>query len=828
MAAVISISILFGLLSVNANAKIRLYFDAQPLAQAITDLARLANVDIYFDESAVKGQSAPAVIGEVELDEALTRLLADAPLRAVCIKKKAMCVISSTEARRVPSTYSALSSVGSKFSAVRVAYPGAELPIENSSSEGPLSSIATQGENISGLEEVLVTAQRREESVLDVPISIVALSANELLERHVTSIDDLALAVPDLAIESTGLDRRIEIRGISNFGGNGTPNVGIYLDEADVTGGNEFQPDIGVFDLERVEVLRGPQGTLYGGGSTGGTVRFITKNPVLDRVTFDSDITASFTQGGGAPSQRILEVVNVPVIDNVLGLRIAGSFDHQGGWINQPAANQININGQDRIDLRMKGLWQPVQPLTVLATATIHRNDGGVGVGEDASGNYTQVLGQTTTPRLKDDYDIDNLTVTYDFAAAQLLSSTTYIHQNESYWNYGYSLQEFDPPPGPQLQVYDNAISKTHSLIEETRLSSRGNEAWQWTFGGYYKYLKNENSGFPAIYEGFAGPLAAAPLIYLSQGGGDRNAAVFGDTSYKFAERVTLGVGVRYFKDIPLVLYSSCCSGTDPFNPSATAGSHSLAPRFYTDFKASDQISVYASAAKGFRPGGANLFGQPSFGPENVWSYELGTKTSFLDRRLSANAAVFYSLYKDYQIQGLITEPLVANVTSNGGDAWIKGVEWDLTWRFLDQWTASFNGAMLDTRFYRIDVTDDAYNVGDGLDFIPKHTFTAALQRDYELNGKKGFVRLDYSQQGRETFRNRSYGPWFFSESDTINMLNLNSTLQWNDNITWSLFARNLLNDRGLTSPGGENTETNIITRSRPRTYGVEVNVKFE
>ena len=168
------------------------------------------------------------------------------------------------------------------------------------------------------LTEIVVTAQKREERLMDVPISVVALSAEQLEERNIIGLDDLAMAVPGLSINSQGsYNRRLFLRGVAND--TGSSLIGIYLDEADVTSWAYTQLDLRSYDLERVEVLRGPQGTLYGDGSAGGTIRFITKNPQLDHFSMNADVAALFTENG-APGQRIEAMVNVPLIDNVLGV----------------------------------------------------------------------------------------------------------------------------------------------------------------------------------------------------------------------------------------------------------------------------------------------------------------------------------------------------------------------------------------------------------------------------------------------------------------------------------------------------------------------------
>jgi iron complex outermembrane receptor protein len=577
------------------------------------------------------------------------------------------------------------------------------------------------------------------------------------------------------------------------------------------------QLDLSTYDLDRVEVLRGPQGTLYGEGSAGGTIHFITKNPVLDRFGMDADVAALFTQDG-APGQRVETVVNVPLIDNVLGIRIAGVFDHEGGWIDQPAADRKNFNEEDKTDVRAKALWQPTAQWSVNAMADIHRNDASSNSGEDANGNYTQAFGLTTTPRLEDRFDIYNLTSSYDFDVARLLSSTSYVKQDKIMTNYGYALP-IEQPPAPAFEVDLIPFSNdARILTEELRLASDGSGPWQWTAGGFYRRFQFEQS--QTYLFGLPGPPPAQSFSSATSSL-SKSWAAFGDTSYRLADRLTLGAGLRYFHDSQDFSNGSSLQSTD---------FHSLNPRAYIQYKISDDLNVYTSAAKGFRSGGFNnAQGEPSYGPESVWTEELGTKMSLFEGHLSADVAIFYSDYTNYQITGVSPQgPPGLPITSNGGNARVKGVEWDLSWQPLVDWTLSANGDYVDSYFYKVGVTSPDHAVGDPLDFVPKYALTFSAQRDFRLVGRSAFARLDFNEQGRQTFRLRNVAgptPWFFSESDVIHMLNFNSRLQWNDNLSLGVFAQNLLNNRGLIDPFAiEST----ATRSRPRTLGVQFSVKFD
>jgi outer membrane receptor protein involved in Fe transport len=687
---------------------------------------------------------------------------------------------------------------------------------------GPTASNNPRTGPDDALQEIVVTAQKREEKLKDVPISIVAVSAQELADRQITSLEDLPYAVPDLSYASAGNSHYLEIRGISDIVG-ASSLIGIYIDDADVTLGGSATIQINpvTYDLDRVEVLRGPQGTLYGDGSAGGTIRFITKDPKLDGFAFDANVAALFTEYG-SPGQRINTMVNVPLIDNQLALRVAGTFEHDGGWINEPAANLDNINAQDLTNVRIKALWQPSTQLSVSAMAIINRDERGMDFSDASSPEtFTQVFGLTTAPKVKNDYDVYNLTAAYDFTGARLSNSVGYVHEEAPQWGVPAFFQTVpDNAPGT---IYDYYVAlqdiRDTLLTDEMRLSSTGAGPWRWTLGGFYRRYTDAVDA-PVNYYGLPGPASdPLPPSYASSiETHSRSWSVFGDTSYRFWDRLTLGAGVRAFQET---------QHFDDFEAltTQTGDFHSVDPRFYAQFKVNQQVNVYASAAKGFRSGGFNSFSQPSYVPEDVWTYELGTKTSFLDDRVSLDADVFWSEYTNYQTFAPLPGLELVSAIQNVGHARIKGVEADLSWKPFAHWRFDARGDYLDARFTAINASSTAYLPGDPVDLVPRYQFTTSAENDLLWIGRKVVSRLDYSQQGPETYRNRTSGPWYQNQSGVINMLNLNTHLYWSDSLSFGVFARNLLNDQDFTNP------YSILgngVRSRPRTVGIEFNVAFE
>lgn len=771
---------------------------AQPLESALAALADQTGLQFAYHGKIDAGLSAPEVSGHYTVDAALLKILHPAGLTYHYINARTVVIDRATTATSLQTRISSVPDPALRLASVETRRDFASND-EDSSSGGDQSKVIAQ---------VVVTAQKREERLIDVPVSVVAMSSDELEKRRIADVDDLAFAVPGLSIESTGWQRRIQLRGIGNGQGNFSL-IGLYFDEADVTTTGTAQLDLSTYDLARVEVLRGPQGTLYGEGSAGGTLRFITNSPGLTAFRMTSDLATAFTQDG-APSQRINTMVNIPLISGSMGLRVAGTFDHEGGWINQPAADRIDINEQNKTDVRVKWLWKPDDRFTADAMYTIHRNDASTNLGEDGNGNYTQVWGLTTTPQVKDDYELYDLTLTYDFGPFRVLNTASYVDQDRNSKDFGYI--SVSNPGVPTASLYFDLYEPINRIAtDELRLSSNGKGAWTWTVGGIYRHAELK------LNEIFNYGLSDGPVGVLLNAGNDtlsKSWAAFGDTNYKLFERLTLGAGLRYFDD----------QQTYTAGPTVQNGSfHTTNPRAYAEFKVVDDVNIYTSAAKGFRSGGFNSLNQPSYGPESVWTYEFGTKTSLLGHSLNTDIALFYSNYSNYQIVGITSTGL--DITSNAGDARIKGIEWQTTWRPAEQWTLAINGDYVDTSFNRIDVANSAFALGDELPFIPRYTATASVQRDFTVLDKESYVRLDFNRQGRESTRNRSIGTLFYGESDVINMLNLNVGAAINSSLTVSAFAQNLLNDRGYTDPYGF---IHDAARSRPRTAGLQFTVAFE
>lgn len=826
--------LLYSGFAVSSHAEtVRLYtFDIPPLKveEALSKLATQTTFQLLFSYELVDSRISSAVSGKYTAADALDVLLNGTSLSGRITKRGVIIV------RSAPTDKDSSEEENMKINRKGIGAFLASIFAMSSAvgQEGQEGQVYDDFE----IEEIIVTAQKREQRLIDVPMSIKAIGGAEIRQRNLDAFSDIAMAVPGLTLEDSGVgERHIILRGIANTSNpeGATPTIGLYLNEAPVSGSVRSQVDLRTYDLNRIEVLRGPQGTLYGQASMGGTIRFITNKPELDRFSGRFDATVSFTEDGGT-NRSIRGVANIPVKKDVFGLRVAAVFDQDAGWIDQPATDVLpsldrkNINTQNLINVRTEALWLPADNWRIEGMVVIHRNDAGASnQGEDENGNYTQAFERTTTPSFQDDHEIYNGTVSYDFSNATLMSITSYFHAKKVIREFGYRFPTVDPaliPPnhvllglnpgeGPSYDFEDS------SFTQEVRLTSSGDGPLTWTVGAFYQDLEIVRGGFrdsPGVFlfgRPPSDPNGSIFTIPRTAENTSKSTSVFGNVAYRFTNDLEVGAGVRYFDNDRKQI-----SGD-----TQTASFNSVDPRVYVSFDLSDNAKAYASAAKGFRSGGFNRAGIPPYDPESLWSYELGTKMNLLDNHLGLELAVYFSKYSDYFVNGILPDNIAAgDIITNGGEAEIKGVDLTVNFNVTDMLSIGLNANYVDAKFTEVRVLSSSHAVGDPLDGVPEYSFVLWLDRGFTWGGKDGYVRVDYSQVGKSTRTNRSFGNWFTSQSDVINMLNVMAEFQLTDDLFVGLYGKNLLNDRGYTD---DNITIRYASRARPRTFGLKLGMAF-
>jgi outer membrane receptor protein involved in Fe transport len=665
------------------------------------------------------------------------------------------------------------------------------------------------------LEEVIVTAQKREQKLIDVPVAITALSGAELEQRGLSSVQDISFAVPGLTMREDGPGSyTIFMRGLSNQYGSDAL-VGVYLDEAPLSLSGFDQLDSRVMDLQRVEVLKGPQGTLYGQGSVAGAIRYITNAPRLDAVEGKVDVSETFIDGGDT-KETFTGVLNVPLVSEKLAVRLAATLEQGGGWQDQPEAGIEDGNNQDLVNVRAKLLWQISDQFTADGMVVLHRNESKLGLGyENPDRTVTIGVDRARVLIPKDfEYDLYNLNLTYDFGGAQLLSASTYIDHHHQY--------PFSYIGGPEtiyegaLEGTDKRFSKAKQVTEELRLSSTGDGPWSWTVGAFYKSLKNQ---LEALYDTQFGAFYFPEAYYLDRGDSE-SYALFADVGWSITERVEVGAGMRYFEE-DQTTFDGTLEESDTFD--------SVDPRVYASFKLAANVNLYASAAKGFRSGGFNRGELPNYEPESLWSYELGLKGQSDDGRVGYEAAVYYSDYSDMLRRGLVlvpnAQPQFQQLTSNIGTVEVKGVEGGVTLRATDHLTLNATAAYIDSEITEVNATDATNVAGDPVDYVPELSYTLGAHYSFDMGALPSYFRIDYSYRDAVSYVDRSSFPAqnVPQLSDDIGLLDARFGLDWNQ--AWfEIYGTNLTNQNKWIDPYHDWTNAN---RTRPRAIGVKVGYNF-
>jgi len=718
------------------------------------------------------------------------------------------------------------------------------------------------------LEDIVVTAQKTSEPVSKVPISIAVLSGETLAAEHITDYADLSRAVPNLSFTSFGGpgQSNIEIRGISSQAGSAT--TGIYLDDVPInvlniytTGATEPR----FFDIDRVEVLRGPQGTIYGASSMGGTIHFVSNQPDLERFSGDVHTSVGGTQGGGVNYESD-SVVNLPLVDGVAALRLGALFDHESGWINRAPDGVVvakAINDYNTTVIRATLKVQPTDALTITPAVFLQRLSAG---GQDLFGlalpefESPTLIGETS----RDEYAVTSLTVGYDFGWSTLTSVSGYFWRQDDrnidgtvYDSeyIGSSLQQQFGYGGAAISALAAPVqfnSGVNQLHQELRLASKPagpDDRWAWIAGLYYSktrtsLLDNEhipgfNTTFDSVYDNT--PLnvlgAAFPddLVYyaLSEFVNTQKAA-FGQATYTVLPGLKVTVGARYeeaSEDLSFVTAGYFGGGTPPF--ASSANGHALTPKAAVAYDISDSTMVYASAAKGFRDGGVNrpvpiplcsadLAGlgltqaPPSYKSDSLWSYEVGLKTRGLHDSVVMSAALYDIHWNDIQTD-IILPTCTFDIKDNIGSAESKGVESEIDARVNEHLMLTVGGNYTSAKI--VDpVTLLGVEKGDRVPGVPDYSVNTALEYSTPLaNGAHAIARLNAQWIGTSQGTIIHGDPDFDRPSYLV--MGASGGVKW-DRWNISPFITNLLNDdKIIQRPNVAGVEYGI--RVPPRTYGV-------
>jgi outer membrane receptor protein involved in Fe transport len=780
-----------------------------------------------------------------------------------------------------PSRRPALSSMTLVASVVgAIALPSAradEAPTPDVANPAPAQPVARSDQ----MQSVTVTAQKRKEDASKVPISMSVLGGEELQAQHITDITDVTRAVPNVSFSSQGLGgagpglSNIEMRGVASSAGSNT--TGIYLDDVSMTTRNIFSlgaAEPKFFDLERIEVLRGPQGTLYGAGSMGGTVKFISNQPDLRESTTNLTSEVSSTQGGGV-NYQLTAVHNAPLIPGELAVRIGVLQGRTSGYIDQvdSSGHQVasNINWERDSVLRLGVKWRPTAQLNIAPSLFYQEVHTG-----DIDASYLDLAPNKTSKTVRepgvDKLTVPSVTVGYDFGQTNLTSVSSYFQRifnrtqdgtavNSEY--IGSVLNGLPDSPvglGDAVGVLPSAVllnNRVFQFSQELRLASKDyapdESPLTWIVGTYFSNLRTalyDNEPVYGITDTFAsfGADPADPNLLGSATPNDMvyqslrrykttQSALFGEAIYHFTPSFYGTVGARYIKSKDsLVQDLNYYFADGPQHIQREASGTAVTPKFALTWEVNHNQTVYANAAKGARLGSENRFiptgvcGQdlknqgltdgvpPSYGPDSLWSYELGSKSKLLDNRLNVNLAAFYIDWK--KLQQDVQLPICGfDYETNIGGAKSVGFEFEVKGKPNANLTLGVAGG-----YTKAEVTSDValLNVksGDPVAGVPRYNVSMTADYNFAISGAvSGFVR------GSSAWVGASHGSLVKTDPDYsrpgYNTVNLSAGTNYD---TWqiSIFAKNLFNDQKVIQR--PNVEfVNEGYRLRPRTVGISL-----
>jgi iron complex outermembrane receptor protein len=655
----------------------------------------------------------------------------------------------------------------------------------------------------SASEEIVVTARKRNEALLDVPFSVNALSESQLRERGAVTIEDVSRNVASFAVQNLGPGQsQVSIRGGS--GGQIARDlpgvkeqVGVYLDES-VISLSLFTPDLDLFDINRVEVLRGPQGTLYGAGSLAGTVRYITNRPNTDKRETVGEFALSQVDDGGLGADA-KAMMNFPLAKNA-ALRVVGYGSSFPGFINavQPGGSvKEDVNDGVRYGGRVALLWEPTAKLS-LTPRIIYQNIDTNGFNRVDKFNILANPFTTTAPavtlrdreqftqlkeKFKDETFIGDLTAAYDFGPVTLTSVSSYTKRKILVLRdataltgsiTGGSIGLSPAITRLNAPLFDD--TKVTSTTQELRLASNDGGRFDWVLGAFYADV-DRKYGQTLLVNGFsaasgiptAGPLAPTDGLYFSRIPYSlTQTAGFAEGAFKATDKLSLTAGVRYAEyEEKRVLNFDGIFADQTLNARARVKDGVWAPRFIASYKLNDAVSFNAQASKGFRLGGVNdpinrplcnpeditrFGGFDSFRNETAWNYEVGMK-SRLAGKGSLTLAAYQTDIEDLQVT-ITAGSCSSRIVFNAPKARTRGVEAELNYQLTDRLDVaaalSYNTSELTQSLRNANGTVFApIREGNRLPSSPEWQGSAALTYSQPINAKMdGFASLNVQYVG--------------------------------------------------------------------------------
>ena len=724
------------------------------------------------------------------------------------------------------------------------------------------NTVMAQDSEFSGIEEIIVTAQRREQNLQDVPIAISAFTAEAIEKYMFADVADYLTRTPNASFISNGARsrRQISIRGVTNFlGFVGSSTTGFYVDDFSVAGSTINPP---IMDVERIEILRGPQATYFGRNALGGGISITSKKPTND---FHGSVMLDYSR---YQTIDVEGIVNIPLVEDKLAVRFnVKSIDSDGNIKNINA-----IGGGNELDyeyFKSSLRWTPTENLTVDAVFQYAAEDVGMREGVPSGvfspfGLFLFGVGHSF-PDLDGDGVADptpdgvgffpeNRTRT-NFNHPQSIGTNLrigvvridYQHNDLLFTNItGYINSDFflmgdiDGASKDWFNEFRNL--ERRSVSTEFRVQNTNDSAWQWNLG--FLYAEDEGDNFNRTFVGSEGLLAFGLPAGFNIDAEDATSstdtwAVFGQVDYDISDKLTFSVGGRYSEEKKQ-------DDTEGFSGalvtilSVEGKFTDFSPRFALTYRANDAMTWYGTISKGNKSGGvqiAPIKEKETFDPEDLWNYEVGLKADLLDQRLRLNAAIFYMDWTDLQVafqESLQDEDgnfVLFGGTDNAEAATSKGVELSATALLSDNLLVNVDIGYLDAKFDRfIALIDGSLRTLDGqtIPMSPKWTISADVEYGFNFSDDwEGFARLEWKYRDKinpNTFSMIFSGfPWDVPSYDFFNL----RVGAESDSLRVVAYVENLFDKKYFTNAYRKAFAGGMFIEPSFRTYGVRMTYKF-
>lgn len=815
----------------SAVGAVTLDIKSQPVADALHDFAQQSGVQVlFYSDVADRELKVTALSGTFTPDSALTQLLANTGLSWSYVNANTVAI------RRAEA-----SSLGHKAT-----HWDGEIPITRMADLQAAGSEATAPERTGGpengegsvqnsnLEEIVVTAQKREERLKDVPQSVTALSADELTRVLALQFRDYADTVPGLAYNTTGAGyTQIVLRGVTTGYETGA-TVAMYVDEVPYggvsPGANSPRQtlDAGLFDLDRVEVLRGPQGTLYGASAVGGLVKYVSKRPSTDQFEGQAQLGIASTEQGGL-TRSLAGAANLPISEGKAGVRVSGFYNHDGGYIDNVALGQHDVNQAEIYGGRADLLLTPTEKFSVRLAAHAQNisRDGESSAdftfaGSPMDSNMTQR--RLVAEPFDQKFRLASATLSYHFDGAELTSISSYQEVDSQFVLDLTDL--YRPFYGPLNSYGAPYITDTDKFAQEIRLASASGERFEWVVGGFYTDEDTYYRSSLEVHDAGGQLVIANPFLNPNK---LEEYAGFGTLTWHLTKKFDVSGGIRYSKIHQS--FQSTFSGV--VQPGGTENADATTYLANARYRFNDQSMLYARYATGYRPGGPNgaYFDYSTnqyvpIGPydsDTLSSYEMGFRHETADHRFSVDMAAYYIDWKDIII--VLFDPVTfASYKDNAAGMEVRGGELALTARPVRSLTLA--AVMAYTDAYMAEANIDLGSVkGERMPTSPR--FNGSLTANYAFSGFRWQPTLGaafrYTGDRKASFDQNLGFPQYLMDAYTA--VDLRAGLNFSP-YDVQLYVRNLLDERGQVSAYTWQGNPRVAIQ-QPRTIGFTVTTRF-